>query len=697
MTLTSAQIAKQTEVLTEVKVAFNDGVVPVAPLLKALQDAQPNQVLQDAIAAWNNIVAAMNAGNTAAIRAALDLTAAMVPSDLPINTSPPLFSNDLSSDAIIQRDFAHAGVFYGTLPTVNNPSKWIDGMLEVPITATPTAATPGVNSGPGIGGTGCSWHWWAPASVQAMNELWCDYDFYIDPDVPAGFNEEGCKLPGLAGAWEQDGQWAAPSGSYGWFSARLWHRRPDGAGNCELAGYVYSARSLDAKNPFGEITPTGKMLKPGIKYKLGQHIKLNSQAANGTWNSDGIFEILLDGVVVLSIPNFKMRADPRATFQDFFVNIFHGGSQPVTAPIHYRIGKIRVDNKPLPFTPAPVITQGAVPAWRRGLPLNQWVDIPGTAPAAAVAGMGTFFDGSFSGQANDRVNCKVYLPASAGHAVSDDNYTLDVDLMADAPRWAKIAETSGARAPTDNAAYFPDSTPTGCHLYYGAQVVQLGGKPRVIRSANLAGSFVGNAPLATDAFDPATRVWIRLDKPPASQYKEWATALDARTGRIYVQDQGGMAAVLDVATGAWSQGFASNGWGYGWGGQVVDPVLDELLYDFGQYRKQGDIFEGLHLTRNVRITHPFTWVGTPARSIDPAAPYRAMIIQERNRCIYVVAAGLGQSSFNRLDLNTWQMTNVGTVPQPVTIYNRIEDFPALGGIAHFPAFGSPMRFYATEA
>ena len=76
--------------------------------------------------------------------------------------------------------------------------------------------------------------------------------------------------------------------------------------------------------------------------------------------------------------------------------------------------------------------------------------------------------------------------------------------------------------------------------------------------------------------------------------------------------------------------------------------------------------------------------------------YRALIVQERNRAIYCVGGQTDPAPFNRLDLNTWVMSNAGTVPQPVTVYNRIEDFPGLGGIAFFPTYGSNMRFYATE-
>jgi hypothetical protein len=319
MALTSAQIAKQTEVLAGVRAAFNAAVVPVAAALNSLPQ---NDVLAGAIVAWNNIVVVMNAGNTAAIHAALDATAAMVPSDQPIVTSPPWFKPDLSSDAAIQSVFANASRFYGTSPTINKPSVYVNGLLEVPIEAP-------LNAGPGIGGTGCSWQWWMPQTPAPPNELWAEYDFVIGTDVAAGITEAGVKLPGIAAAWEQSGQWAEGT-AYGWFSCRLWHRAPNAQGLCELAGYVYSARQMDLdKLPnAGEnrVIPTGKMLTPGVKYKLGQHLKYNTQNADGSWNSDGMLEILCDGVVVFSDKAYKLRGDPRALFQSLFVNIFHGGT-----------------------------------------------------------------------------------------------------------------------------------------------------------------------------------------------------------------------------------------------------------------------------------------------------------------------------------------------------------------------------------
>jgi hypothetical protein len=152
----------------------------------------------------------------------------------------------------------------------------------------------------------------------------------------------------------------------------------------------------------------------------------------------------------------------------------------VKAPIHYRIGGIIVDNKPIPWKPPVIIDTGPrVPAWRKGLPVGQWVDVPNTAAAKTLPGRcARFFDGSYSGVASDRVNSVVYLPASAGAHVSDDNHVAAIDLMQDAPAWRLLRDTSGAAAGTPNAAYFPDGRPTGCTCTTAARSI-IGGKPVV--------------------------------------------------------------------------------------------------------------------------------------------------------------------------------------------------------------------------
>lgn len=598
------------------------------------------------------------------------------------------FAPDMSNDASIQAAFSGANKFYSPgLPTVNVPSKWIDGLLEVPI-------VPGLNAGPGIGGTGASWQWWIPQTPAPPNELWCEYDFYIDPDVLVGFNEEGCKLPGLAGAWEQAGQWAAGSAP-GWFSIRLWHRRPAANGDMEFCAYSYTMASHERGNPYGDVLTTGKMLRAGRKYKLGQHIKLNTQAVDGSWLANGVLELLLDGVVVYRDAALKVIGDVRATFQSFFVNIFHGGSIPPTAPIHYRIGGIIVDAKPI-GGPG-VILQGPVPSWRVGAPKNEFIIIPRSAPARTLGNRATFFDGSYSGLFNDRVNGAMYSAGSSGHVVGAQNGVYKVNLMVDAPAWEVLRDSDGDVTPGDrNAAYWPNGRPTGSHLYYCGQVVQIDGVPVLVRTVNVAGDYVGNAATSTDAFNTVRGDWDLnggdWDAPAPTAYKEPCIALDARTNKIYRSDQGGLLDVLDCNSRTWTV-LTRTGLYVGWRGMVVVPEWNALLWHAGE---RGDVFAKAALGTGTAVDMPYTWQGE--RGYAPSNLARALVLQERNNCCYTVSSQPEPDwlAMCRLDLATMKIKKVGQVAVGPTIYNRIEDFPLLGGMVYCPSFGADMQFFATE-
>lgn len=648
MALTSAQIAKQTEVLVGVRAAFNAAVVPVAAALNALPQ---NDVLTSAIGAWNNIVNVMNAGNTAAIRAALDATAVMVPSDPPVVTTTPLFANDLSSVALIQRDFIHAGVFYGTSPTINNPSVWIDGMLEVPIQVP-------LNSGPGIGGTGCSWH----HALQVANELWLEYDFMVTLDVAAGMNENGIKLPGLCGGLD-----TAADGT--WFSARMWHGRRFPDGRYPLAAYIYSAQQHETMESggFGDIVLSTGWLTEGKRHKIGQHIKLNTPGV-----ADGVLEMLLDGVSVYRDAKYKFRTNG-VQIDDLFFNIFHGGTLPVTNRITFRVANVIVDNKPIPWKPPVIIDTGPpVPAWRKGLKVGVWTEgIPMT--------WGLEID-PFSGMASDRVNAMIYWPGPGGHAIGDGAPVYGLDLMADKLAIKTLLGTHLIRARTsvDNLAYWPDGEPTGAHLYYNGVVPIINGKPVVVRTLNSAAAYGSAAPPRTDAYHPDRNGWDLNGQgwgvPPTPSF-ESCVALDRRTNLIYTANSGNGWGILDANTGQWTR-LPNGDKSPGWSGSVIDPRRGQHLFT----RDDGSL-GGRDLVTGVFATYAST------------VRCRAMVIQERFNRLFTIGY---DSVFRGINLDTFAITDMGAVPQPSTVYNRIEDFPTLGGLLHLPGYGQPARFIATE-
>ena len=167
-----------------------------------------------------------------------------------------------------------------------------------------------------------------------LRELWVRYVIAVESDVRTshGFNELGMKLPGFRGPW---------------VSARNEHRPPDymnpgiyGLGGtwCFPLDGVDDPREADcAKFQTFDGSP---MLVEGRYYVLTQHMVLNTFAADGTPNRDGLFEAFVNGNKVYSTPHriYKVPADLENRNTFFHLNVYHGGMGVPLAKFHYRLG-----------------------------------------------------------------------------------------------------------------------------------------------------------------------------------------------------------------------------------------------------------------------------------------------------------------------------------------------------------------------
>ena len=263
--------------------------------------------------------------------------ASALPAEANLRSHPSvIFFADFSSDSSIKSQWTHADAFFNpgpSLPTINNPGKFhVDPatgirMIEIPI-------DPAVN-----GTTGSSWYRLNATPVQ---ELYCRYLMMIDPDVNVGMNELGVKLPGMAGVYERVNEWNYDGrGNRAVWSGRLEHGPQTAPGVYRLKWYWYGADHPVDSQDRGALMLCDCSLRAGQTYCIEQHIRLNTQAADKSWNSDGVLEVYVDGVRVYHAQQVKIRADARAMFQDIpFANFYHGGNTPPKRRIHYRFGGV---------------------------------------------------------------------------------------------------------------------------------------------------------------------------------------------------------------------------------------------------------------------------------------------------------------------------------------------------------------------
>lgn len=136
----------------------------------------------------------------------------------------------------------------------------------------------------------------------------------------------GC-VAGNSGAWSGRGMWITP-GSY-----------PSVTGANEIIGYTYDYAKQSA---CGDNQRTNAALTAGAWHTIKMTYRMNTIAANGTPNADGVFKMWIDGTLVKDVENFLYRNNTDLHINYLYWEIFRGGgTQTWAAPT---TGTIDFDN-----------------------------------------------------------------------------------------------------------------------------------------------------------------------------------------------------------------------------------------------------------------------------------------------------------------------------------------------------------------
>ncbi|MDB4964270.1 MAG: hypothetical protein JWP01_4269 [Myxococcales bacterium] len=350
----------------------------------------------------------------------------------------------------------------------------------------------------------------------------------------------------------------------------------------------------------------------------------------------------------------------------------------------------------------PVVT----PTWLEGKPLNEWMQIPGTAGAGGTAVY------AFCGMGLKQSSSEIIVALAGGHGDSADNRVSSIRIDQDQPSWTVRMQPSTEVEP--NVAYYPDGKPSARHTYYTTHYVE-----QVDRLMMIGAQFVYGTPPsfpAVDGFDLETNTW-----DPAGT---WADLT------------GGYGKTQDVATGdVWSAtGYSISKWSAATRTQTVlqtfnstfmamqnawDPVRNQLIsLGFGDGWGYGNFptMNAYIIDATGTTATPLTFHPSPALTqFLAAAPVSASFEYDpdHDRFFYFDAKGDGDhGTANDGGLiyvitpnatTTWDVsilplgpgTQNPTRAGDVGINNRFRYVPALKGFVylHAPAYNDLPDLY----
>ena len=186
-------------------------------------------------------------------------------------------------------------------------------------------------------------------------------------------------------------------------------------------------------------------------------------------------------------------------------------------------------------TPCPT-ADGPLPAWRQGMAIGQWKQIPGSNPSVTVESVAQVL--VWNGTCVDPRNSTVYLLATGGHTDWSGNAVYSLDLEADSPVWV-LRRASSASTP-DNVDFNPDGRPSSAHTYNSQVFVPA--IDRAMRFGNGSRPGDGQDNHLIVRFDPNTNDWDNYSKPGtalsmgprAPNMQSWAVATDPANGNCYM-------------------------------------------------------------------------------------------------------------------------------------------------------------------
>ncbi len=344
-----------------------------------------------------------------------------------------------------------------------------------------------------------------------------------------------------------------------------------------------------------------------------------------------------------------------------------------------------------------------MPAWRRGLAVGQWQQVPGTALASAPMAVPTYPGLGYgpkskviawTGFALDTRDSSVYSAANGGHTDYAGNEVNRIRLSDNAPVWTEPRASTPISQVVPDVDHYADGRPTSRHSYYGATVNEQRNRVMVLGGSRWG---IGWVLGSVDGFDLGVNDW-----DAARTYPDGLSELGSTPGPAIVEQKstGDIFVFANWNVLRWSN--SSNSWSrvisngsiYGqYAATAVDTRRNRILLVGGNANDRA-------------IYNPAT---NTAQTITLSGPNAGALSDSGNGMVYdplldafLVRTREAGGTIYRINAQTFSVDILPTTgtAQPAAamngVWRRFLYVPQLKGIVYFPTYDEGMWFLRTS-
>lgn len=346
-----------------------------------------------------------------------------------------------------------------------------------------------------------------------------------------------------------------------------------------------------------------------------------------------------------------------------------------------------------------------MPAWRQGIAVGEWRQIPGTALASAPIAVKTFPGLSvvgpeskitaWNGFAVDTRDSSIYSTANGGHMDYAGNEVNRIRLSDNAPTWSEPRASTPIAQIVMNTTHYADGRPTSRHSYYGSLVNEVRNRAMVLSGARWGDGY--SLAGVMDGFNLATNDWDSARTYPDASaadfgfFNGWAIVDHKASGDVFVFANYGVLRWSN-ATNSWSRRLANTSIYGQYAASAVDTKRNRILVVGGNGSDRGVYDLAANTVQNVSLT----------------GPSAGALIGDGNGMVYdplldaflLRKEGAGSTVY-RINAQTFSVdtlpTNSAQLPAtPNGVWTRFLYVPQLKGVVYFPAYNGSMWFLRTS-